>query len=99
MASPPPLPASFNRPDLEASGFAGWHSWGELRNAGYPVPAKPLCYVIYRVADTAPAFLDASLGGRFKGKDPTVADAALASKWVVGATPSTSARQTSGTGG
>jgi hypothetical protein len=82
VASRPQLPSSFLRPDLEATGFEGWRTWDALREAEYPVPVKPLCYVIYRPSSAAPAFLDANPGGRFKGRDPTVPAPTLAAKWV-----------------
>ncbi len=85
VAPTPPLPASYLRSDLEAAGFVGWQTWDALREAHYHVPAKPLCYVIYREANAAPEFLETSPGGHFKGNDPTVAAATLALNWVMGA--------------
>jgi hypothetical protein len=85
MPPQPPLPASFLRPDLEAARFTGWCTWDELRGEDYPIPKASLCYVIYRPSAAAPRFLDASPGGYFKGKDPTVPTAVLAAKWVEGA--------------
>ncbi len=39
-------------------------------------------YVVYRPAPTDPVFLATNPGGRFKGRDPTVAVELLADKWV-----------------
>ncbi len=36
----------------------------------------------FRPSSEEPAFLDANPGGRFKGKDPTVAPEVLRAKWV-----------------
>lgn len=39
-------------------------------------------YVVIREAPTPPTFLAMSIGGHFKGKDPTVPVATLQAKWV-----------------
>jgi hypothetical protein len=49
------------------------------------VPAAGGVYVVWRVAADQPEFLDANLGGRFKGRDPTVSEDALRANWVDGA--------------
>lgn len=86
MATVPPLPRSFARADLEAAGFTGWRTWGQLRaNDLAEVPGGPAVYVIYRSAGGTPRFLDVNPGGRFKGQDPTVAVETLRGNWVPGA--------------
>lgn len=81
----PPLPRSFSKPDLESRGFAGWQTWDELRASGFSaIPCGPAAYVVYRAAAAKPTFLDANPGGRFKGKDPTVAPETLQADWVPG---------------
>ena len=42
-------------------------------------------YVVACDQRQPPEFLNANPGGQFKGKDPTVADAALRANWVAGA--------------
>ena len=85
MSSRPPLPASLLRADLERAGFVGWQTWDELRATNYArVPAGPAVYVVYR-SRVEPVFLDANAGGRFKGRDPSVAAEKLKAKWVTGA--------------
>lgn len=83
MPPTPSLPRSFLRPDLEACGFAGWRTWGQLRASNFSaVPDAPAVYVVYRPAATNPSFLDTNPGGRFKGKDPTVGPELLQASWV-----------------
>lgn len=79
----PPLPASFDRADLEAAGFVGWRTWDELRASDLrEVPSDPAVYVVFRPGSGDAKFLAANPGGRFKEKDPTVAVVVLASNWV-----------------
>jgi hypothetical protein len=79
----PALPNSFSRPDLENVGFLGWKSWAELRADEFrQVPGGPTVYVVFRPRESAPVFLDASPGGRFKERDPSVDPAVLHANWV-----------------
>jgi hypothetical protein len=81
----PGLPSTFSRGDLVSCGFAGWETWNALRGSGLAaVPLDPAVYVVYRPAISRPAFSDGNPGGRFKGKDPTVAVSELQRNWVVG---------------
>lgn len=81
----PPLPGSFGRSDLDATGFVGWETWGELRADDLSaVPHGPAAYVVYRPAASMPRFLKANPGWRHKGKDPTVAADVLQANWVTG---------------
>jgi hypothetical protein len=82
----PPLPKSFERPDLVAAGFVGWRTWTELRATEFAdVPATPAVYVVFRPTVTAPSSLEVNPGGRFKGRDPTVTAERLEAQWVSGA--------------
>lgn len=82
----PPLPASFQRPDLEAAGFQGWDTWDSLRRSDFgPVTGGPAAYVVYRQATGSPTFLPSNPGGHFKDKDPTVPVATLATNYVTDA--------------
>jgi len=79
----PPLPRSFGRKDLETTGFAGWRTWDQLRASEFSaVPSGSAAYVVFRPAVSQPSFLKANPGGRFKGKDPTVAVDVLKAEWV-----------------
>jgi len=46
------------------------------------VPAEPGVYAVVRPSMAPPRFRTQSTGGRFKGKDPTVAKEILAGRWV-----------------
>ena len=72
----------WDRSGLEAEGFRGFAPFSVLPNAGVPVGAG--VYVVYRDSDEPPHFLEASSGGHFKGKDPTVPAALLQGGWVTG---------------
>lgn len=65
---------------LKAVGFVGFVRFADLPQAGVPRTAG--VYVVVRPSGTPPTFLDQSIAGRFKGKDPTVALEKLSSKWL-----------------
>jgi hypothetical protein len=76
----------FARAGLEAQGFEGWLTFAELREGNLAgVPSDAGVYVVWRAPGDEPAFLDANPGGRFKGKDPTVAADDLRANWVADA--------------
>ena len=72
----------FSRSSLEAQGFVGWRVFSGL--VEHQPPRAPGVYIVHCEA-TEPAFLSASQGGWFKGKDPTVSKQVLQQKWVDGA--------------
>ncbi len=73
----------WNRSCAEAAGFAGFAEAGALRlSRCKEIPSTPGCYVVVREAEEAPAFLPASVGGWFKGKNPTVGVDVLNSRWL-----------------
>jgi hypothetical protein len=75
----------FDRTDLQARGFRGFLSFEELRGGGLElVPSIPGTYVVIRGGSDPPAFLDSSVGGQFKAKDPTVPVSTLVAKWIPG---------------
>lgn len=69
--------------DVRHSGFDGFVTVSALQASKCcEVPSKPGVYLILRPTVVRPAFLEASIGGFFKGKNPTVALVRLESKWV-----------------
>lgn len=72
--------------DLQGEGFQGFVSFRELRDGRIAeVPDGPGIYVVLRESEPPPVFLRSNPGGRFKGRDPTVAVEVLESRWVEGA--------------
>lgn len=70
---------------LKRDGFAGGVTIRHLQDSRCrDLPAKQGVYVIVRDKQTPPTFLLTSVGGFFKGKNPTVAVDELQSKWVTG---------------
>src|SRR5450432_1504030 len=73
---------------LRSAGFAGFVSIRELRGCKLRcVPGETGdigVYLILRVQEDIPAFIERSTGGHFKGIDPSVAVNVLESNWVVG---------------
>jgi hypothetical protein len=68
---------------LREGGFVGFVPFVELPASD--VPAAPGVYAVLRQTEAEPAFAEASTGGHFKGKDPSVTAEVLARKWVGGA--------------
>jgi hypothetical protein len=73
---------SFDRRALEAGGFRGFVRFDQLDAA--PPPDGGGVYVVVRESDMPPTFLDVSIGGRFKERDPTVDASILRDRWVDG---------------
>src|SRR4051812_4342723 len=74
----------FTRTALETEGFVGWAPFQAMK-AKDKVPNSGGVYVVIRGQTEPPEFLQASVGGWFKGKDPTVTPDALETNWVDGA--------------
>lgn len=74
---------NWTRAALEAEGFVGWVPFASLPGAA--VAAEPGMYVVWRDGSAEPAFLPQSVGGHFKGRDPSVDAVRLAREWVPGA--------------
>jgi hypothetical protein len=77
MPSPITPDAAFTR------GFAGFKTSSDLWGSDLAaVPAEPGVYIVICPNPAAPAFLESSPAGRFKGRDPSVPVARLATRWV-----------------
>jgi hypothetical protein len=83
--SPPESGMLLDRHDLEDRGFEGFVRIRALQRGCPTVPALPGIYVVIRVSSEDPDFLETSVGGPFKGQDPTVSTERLREKWVPGA--------------
>ena len=71
--------------NLKDAGFTGFIPVSELREGGLKMtPDVPGVYVVLRVSERAPEFLETGSGGHFKGKNPNVPVAELAANWVDG---------------
>lgn len=69
---------------LTAAGFEGFVPLVAVDTS--TVPPRPGLYVVVRGLEDAPHFLERSVGGWFKDKDPTVPVERLESRWLA-ATP------------
>jgi hypothetical protein len=71
---------------LRKRGFAGFQTVRALQESNCrDVSDEDGVYLVLRKARTPPVFLERSVGGRFKRKDPTVRVQVLQEKWVEGA--------------
>jgi len=73
---------TFDRANLERRGFRGFMSFRTLETASMAAPDLPAAYVVLQEPPGPPAFLERSVGGRFKGRDPTVRVDLLTSRWM-----------------
>ena len=74
-----------NREFLQAQGFEGFKTMGELMDGARTlIPAQKGVYVVLRESESAPKFLSEGTGGFFKGKSPNVSIAELEANWVEG---------------
>lgn len=70
----------FNRQTLEADGFTGFRSLGQLDINR--VPRAPGIYAVLRPEGFERVFLAKSLGARFKKRDPSLPQPALEAEWI-----------------
>jgi transcriptional regulator with XRE-family HTH domain len=78
----PTPPVGFLRTDLDNSGFDGFVKVESLRDGCPQVPEAPGVYLVLRVGDQPVDFLERSVGGAFKGRDPSLELARLQSEWI-----------------
>ena len=70
---------------MKDAGFKGFIPVSALRERGLKmIPDVPGVYMVLRVSEGAPEFLETGSGGHFKGKNPNVPVAELAANWVDG---------------
>lgn len=75
---------------LKKDGFRGFYSvkelneFKEIRQLSSKVPATKGVYVVLRVSNTNPCFLEKGAGGSYRGKDPNVSIAELERNWIDG---------------
>lgn len=70
----------WTRAGLAASGFVGFVPFTDLPND--PAPTGPGVYLVVRPDDAPPVFLQRSVGGWIKGRDPTVDVGELERAWI-----------------
>lgn len=76
-------PRPWSADALREGGFVGFVPLVALQASD--VPTAPGVYAVLRRTTASPVFLEASAGGRFKGKDPSAPSEVLGRKWVDGA--------------
>ena len=79
-----PIPATWDRPGLEAVGFEGFLPFQALPTV--PLPKSPGIYIVLRSANTEPTLLSSNPAKKQKGKDPSYLVEKLQAKWVPGCT-------------
>ena len=72
-----------NKQTLIEDGFAGFRTLGTLEISR--IPQGPGIFAVVKPEGFEPRFLAKSTAGRFKKKDPSLPQAALAAEWVEGA--------------
>lgn len=85
MDTAPESGGVLDRRDLEDRGFEGFVRIRALQRGCPTVPTLPGIYVVIRLSSEDPTFLETSVGGHFKGQDPTVSTERLREKLVPGA--------------
>jgi hypothetical protein len=76
---------SFSRKSLIDEGFVGFVTFDALRSGPIrEVPKGGGVYVVVREDEARPTFLANNPGGRFKGRNPSVAVAELEANWIDG---------------
>lgn len=78
-------PAAFDRPALETVGFLGFARVDSLKRGCAEIPESAGVYVVLRDSKAHVSFLPESVGGHFKGRDPSFDAARLEGEWIEGA--------------
>jgi hypothetical protein len=75
----------FSRDHLRTLGFVGFATLIEVEHGAAGITRRPGVYAVLREAGDHSTFLDASVGGHFKRRDPSLPPERLAREWVEGA--------------
>lgn len=67
---------------LKADGFSGFVSVADLRKSCSAIPEVMGVYVVLRLSDEEPQFVEKGTGGFFKGKDPNEPISKLKKNWL-----------------
>lgn len=81
-----PSDALFSESDLRARGFEGFVALHSLTRGLAGIPRTSGSYVVLRRISELPEFLEQSVGGHYKSKDPTVPTQTLEARWVQSST-------------
>ena len=73
-----------DREQLEKAGFSGFLSFQKIYNEPNLIPDESGVYAVLKPPDFSPNFLNRSVGGWHKKKDPTVTVECLKRNWVKG---------------
>ena len=77
---------NFQKTDLEEYGFKGFLKISYLKENGCrDIPEEMGVYIVARESSDKVCFLEESIGGHFKGKNPTVSISKLQDNWIDGA--------------
>jgi hypothetical protein len=74
----------FSEDHLRSLGFDGFVPLIDLEGGAAGITRGPGVYAVLRRAKDQPRFLEASVGGQFKGREPTVTAERLIREWVEG---------------
>lgn len=73
-----------NTKRLKEFGFSGGIRIADLQASCENLPPQQGVYLVVKKGKTPVVFLEKSTGGWFKGRDPSVSEAVLTERWVVG---------------
>lgn len=77
-------PTPFSRDDFASRGFEGFVPLRRLPRRPEAIPSMSGVYAVLRARGAPAEFLDESVGGRFKGRDPGVRQPTLVGAWIDG---------------
>ena len=93
-------PGPFTTAGIADQGFGGFLTVSHLRVSRLvEVPKDPGVYLVMRSAAGRPTFLSTSVGGWFKGTNPTVPVSVLEGRWITSAEVLYIGKATAGTSG
>lgn len=71
-----------NLDEIKKAGFTGFKKISDLFADASPLPNEKGVYLVLRIHDNEPEFLQVGSGGFFKGKNPNISLQELKSNWV-----------------